>query len=626
MADKIYDAYHHEIELTDEQQACLKYSGNRTLMVKGIAGAGKSLVLMERARRLLANYGNDIKNKVAIFTYQNTLVSTTREFLKINGTNEDGALVTTINSHINKIYDMLAKFGAAPRLNYPSNNKSGVDQRISIIKQAIRLHKTRYGDHRFHNIDLEFWLEEFDWMKDMNIWSNDLDTYLQLPRTGRGSKVRMNDSDRVVAYNLFLCYCEILKNKKQGDWSDQTLFLIRHRDYVPENMKYEHILVDEAQDLSLAQMKAMMMLCKKDMLIAMDMNQRIFKKHWIPKQLGIETTTKKLTKSMRTTRQIDALAESIRCKNDKILSEDDKSLHAIPERSGDRLPDLVHLENPAEERKYVVNLVKEYLKSNEKITIGIIAAKNNQIPIYSDWFATENINHELVRKDSTFSIAKPGVKIASAYGAKGLEFDIVIIPMFHEGNFPYSFQAEDEESYEQFIIQMRNLVYVSMTRARYHLIITFTGNKCSRFFGEMTPELYTLTGNKPVIKEIKFIPKNKSVNITSGSENNKKTIQNHNANAIVQKPTDNDAGLNKKNAVNGDQKSNMSELVSFLYEKGIEVIDNRAKGGSLWAVGGANLNTILKETQDRFGALWIYKAGGSIPTKHRPAWQTKCKK
>ena len=74
MADKIYDAYHQEIELTDEQQACLKYSGDRTLMVKGLAGAGKSLVLMELARKMLAKYGADSKNKVAIFTFQKSQI------------------------------------------------------------------------------------------------------------------------------------------------------------------------------------------------------------------------------------------------------------------------------------------------------------------------------------------------------------------------------------------------------------------------------------------------------------------------------------------------------------------------------------------------------------------------
>lgn len=46
-------------------------------------------------------------------------------------------------------------------------------------------------------------------------------------------------------------------------------------------MKFEHILIDEAQDLSLAQMTAIMMLYKKDMVVAMDMNQRIFGKQLV---------------------------------------------------------------------------------------------------------------------------------------------------------------------------------------------------------------------------------------------------------------------------------------------------------------------------------------------------------
>ena len=150
------------------------------------------------------------------------------------------------------------------------------------------------------------------------------------------------------------------------------------------------------------------------------MNQRIFGKQWTAKQLGIETTTKKLTKSMRTTKQIDALAESVRSKNDGLLSEDDKSLRAIPEREGD-IPEIIHLEDQAAERKYVVNLIKTYLEQNDRITIGIIAAKNKQIPIYADWLASENINHEQVKKDSTFSMAKPGVKLVSAFGAKHYE-------------------------------------------------------------------------------------------------------------------------------------------------------------------------------------------------------------
>ena len=81
MSDTFHDAYGQEIELTSEQTACLKYTGNRTLMVKGYAGAGKSIVLMAIAEKYKQAYGKNAANKVAIFTFQNTLVATTKEIL-----------------------------------------------------------------------------------------------------------------------------------------------------------------------------------------------------------------------------------------------------------------------------------------------------------------------------------------------------------------------------------------------------------------------------------------------------------------------------------------------------------------------------------------------------------------
>ena len=431
MADKIYDVYHQEIELTSEQEACLKYTGNRTLMVKGYAGAGKSLVLMALAQKYLEKYGRDAKNKVGIFTFQNTLVSTMQEFLHVNGHPEDGVVVSTINSYIKSIYDLLVQAGAAPRRKYPFNNKAGAELRLTNVKRALSEHQTKYGKHRFHDVDPSFWVDEFDWMKEMNVWTDDLDYYLTLPRRGRGSKIRMSASDRVTAYQIYNFYCKYLDRTGQGDWADQTLFIVRHPELIPEKMKFEHVLIDEAQDLSMAQMTAIMRLYTKDMMVAMDMNQKIHNRHWTPKLLGIDTTTKKLTKSMRTTKQIEALAESLRSRNDDNLSDDDKSLRAIPERDG-KLPKIVHLEDQAAERKYVVNLVKAYQKENAKLTIGIIAAKNSQIKTYSDWLTSAGIQHEQVTKDSTFSMAKPGVKVVTAYGAKGLEFNCVIIPMFAE--------------------------------------------------------------------------------------------------------------------------------------------------------------------------------------------------
>ena len=603
MADKIYDVYHQEIELTSEQEACLKYTGNRTLMVKGYAGAGKSLVLMALAQKYLEKYGADAKNKVGIFTFQNTLVSTMREFLHVNGQPEDGVVVSTINSYVKGIYDLLVQSGAAPRRKYPFNNKAGADQRLTNVKKALSEHQTKYGKHRFHDVDPSFWVDEFDWMKDMNVWTDDLDYYLTLPRRGRGSKIRMSASDRVTAYQIYTFYCKFLERTGQGDWADQTLFIIRHPELIPERMKFEHVLIDEAQDLSMAQMTAIMRLYTKDMMVAMDMNQKIHSRHWTPKLLGIESTTKKLTKSMRTTKQIEALAESLRCRNDVNLSDDDKSLRAIPEREG-KIPKIVHLTDQAAERKYVVNLVQAYKSANPNLTIGIIASKNNQIKIYSDWLTSAGIQHEQVTKDSTFSMAKPGVKVVTAYGAKGLEFNCVIIPMFAEGYFPFKYTTDDPDAMADFIVKMRNLVYVSMTRAKNLLTITYWGKGGSRFIEEMNPFLYEWEG--PPMDPVKISPIGSPQGPTDGESTD---------------PADDGGGSSGSTLTQPGQ--NKGNLTDFLKGKGLEVIDKRGNGGALWVVGDKSIDPILKEARKQFGSLWTFSAKGGYATKHRSGWFTK---
>lgn len=598
MAEKIFDVYHQEIELTSEQEACLKYTGNRTLMVKGYAGAGKSLVLMALAQKYLEKYGPDAKNKVGIFTFQNTLVSSMRDFLHVNGQPEDGVVVSTINSYVKKIYDLLVQFGAAPRRKYPYDTKAGAAQRLTNVKKALSDHKTKYGKHRFHDVDPSFWIEEFDWMKDMNVWTDDLDYYLTLPRKGRGSKIRMSTADRITAYQIYTCYCKFLERTRQGDWADQTLFLVRHPELIPENMKFEHVLIDEAQDLSMAQMTAIMRLYTKDMMVAMDMNQKIHNRHWTPKLLGIESTTKKLTKSMRTTKQIEALAESLRCKNDVNLTDDDKSLRAIPEREG-AIPKIVHLKDLATERKYVINWIKAYQKSNPNITIGIIAAKNSQIKTYSDWLASAGIEHEQVKKDTTFSMARPGVKVVTAFGAKGLEFNCVIIPMFAEGYFPFNHHPDDAEEMAEFIIRMRNLVYVSMTRAKNLLTITYSGNSGSRFIKEMDPGLYELEGL--AIDSVVIPP-------------------------INPRPVVLPVVPPEKSPSGRSPETSQETLSDFLKSKGLEVIDKRYNNGALWVVGDKSIDPILRETRKKFGALWTFSAKGGSATKHRSGWFTKSSK
>jgi ATP-dependent DNA helicase UvrD/PcrA len=77
--------------------------------------------------------------------------------------------------------------------------------------------------------------------------------------------------------------------------------------------------------------------------------------------------------------------------------------------------------------------------------------------------------------------AEEGVSLMSLHRAKGLEFDTVVLAGAEEGLLPHQ-RALDEG--EAGVAEERRLLYVGITRARNHLMLTSA--RVRRFFGDMT--------------------------------------------------------------------------------------------------------------------------------------------
>ncbi|SDB54044.1 3'-5' exonuclease [Butyrivibrio sp. INlla16] len=485
MGEKFLNVYNKTIEMTDAQMDCIDYVGEKVLMVKGAAGTGKSAVIQYKALKYLEEYEAGKNNKVIIFTYNKSLVRATKQILSLNGDKSGYIKVTTPNAHFENI--CLA-------LKLDRNSICDQETKRRFVREALQEHKEAAGVHRLNRLSTDFWEDEIRWMKESNVTTNDKEYYLKkLKRPGRGTNVVFSDEEKEVAFDIFSCYMNILRRKKMVDWEDLPLYIIRHPERIPESFKYDHVLIDEAQDLSLAQMMAAMMIYKKDMFVALDINQRLYGKHWTTKQLGISSTTKKLEAPMRTTMQIEALAESLRAKNDDDFmdDEDDISLREIPKMLGTP-PTVAMFNSLQEEKEYVIRIIRAWLKESDEISIGILAAKKTQLDVYASWMTDAGIPKEIIKRDGDFDITKPGVKIVTTHSAKGMEFFRVIIPQFNEGNFPYGYSPKLEDEKREFLIKERNRAYVAMTRARVTLNITCNKNKKSRFFDSMDRRCYDL--------------------------------------------------------------------------------------------------------------------------------------
>jgi DNA helicase-2/ATP-dependent DNA helicase PcrA len=78
--------------------------------------------------------------------------------------------------------------------------------------------------------------------------------------------------------------------------------------------------------------------------------------------------------------------------------------------------------------------------------------------------------------------ARQGVHLLTYHGAKGLEFELVLLPRLEEKELPSKLARTAREVDEE-----RRVFYVGMTRAKRGLSITWVG-KPSRFLAELTPE------------------------------------------------------------------------------------------------------------------------------------------
>lgn len=60
-------------------------------------------------------------------------------------------------------------------------------------------------------------------------------------------------------------------------------------------------------------------------------------------------------------------------------------------------------------------------------------------------------------------------------------------------------------------------------------------------------------------------------------------------------------------------------LVNYLEKNGLEYIDDRAEGGSIWVIGDRGIESLLKPLEN-FGIRFRFKVTGGKASRNRPAW------
>ncbi|HEX4473336.1 MAG TPA: ATP-dependent DNA helicase UvrD2 [Nocardioides sp.] len=100
--------------------------------------------------------------------------------------------------------------------------------------------------------------------------------------------------------------------------------------------------------------------------------------------------------------------------------------------------------------------------------------------------------------------AAGGVTLATLHAAKGLEWDAVFLAGMHDGAMPLTYATTDAEIEEE-----RRLLYVGMTRAREHLVLSWAAARTpggrgsrrpSRFLDDLLPASARAASAKPKVR------------------------------------------------------------------------------------------------------------------------------
>jgi hypothetical protein len=398
-------------------------------LVRGVAGSGKTLVLVRRVRHV-AEQHPDAKILVMAFN-----VDISQDLRKRINLPEN--TVGVLNFH--KVCRMILK----------ANWQDPIS-----AKDWLR----KYEGEALRQLGLsaEFVAGEIAWRKELALF--DEAEYLDADRKGRGQ--RLDRAQREQISRIFNHYLEFQHTRRQRgeswyDWDDVPFLAWEALNSEhPMAGMYDAVFIDEAQDFAPSWIQVTKALLKPggNLFICDDPSQSIFCSYtWPQKGLSVVGRSRVLRVPFRSTREISQAAHS--------LIEADETLRQTEERAepdftsyelgSGPLPALIACKDQDAEIAFVGEKLQELLDNNvEPEQIAILCHNRWHLERWTNW-------------------QQRGVYVQHFEKMKGLEFAVVFIPHLQD-SFP---SANDPDA----VTGMRRKIFTAMTRARYRLTMSYHG-------------------------------------------------------------------------------------------------------------------------------------------------------
>ena len=453
-----------------QRRVAYRVSYNGPVQVTGGPGTGKTVVALHRVKHLLSRVPD---SRVLLTTYTNALAATLWENLALLLDDEEQLArveVTTVNAVAHRAVRNLA--GRVPTVIGDAEERQ-VWRRVC---RRLNLPWTeQFLAQEFRHVILAH-----------NVRS--LEDYRAASRRGRGSALGPRQRDRVwEAVDNFQKELSVAGSATHLQICALAAQLLGSADLTDHG--YDHVVVDEAQDLHPAQwrvLRAAVTPGRDDLFITGDPHQRIYDSRVSLNALGISVAgrSSRLRVNYRSTEEILAWSTGVLvgARIEDLSGDGDESLAGYRSLLHGRRPHAAGYPTAQAEVAALVERVREWLGSDVRSSeIAVCARFNTTLSAVRDELADAGIPSVYVRDQSSGDV--DGVRLATMHAMKGLEFRCVAVVGVTARALPFAKEITPAEvdplQHESDMLRERCLLFVACTRAREALYVSWSGSPSS---------------------------------------------------------------------------------------------------------------------------------------------------
>jgi superfamily I DNA/RNA helicase len=335
-------------------------------------------------------------------------------------------------------------------------------------------------------LDSDFILDEVDYV--LGRFSPDeLSTYTEVLRHGRGSTPRVDRSLRKrLLEEVIHPYAQWRNVSQFANWNDLAIQLSREK--LAE--AYDVIIVDEAQDFSANQIRALVNHSKPEFstTFILDAAQRIYPRAFAWSEVGITFTsanTHRLSDNHRNTVEIAAFArpllEGLDLTDDGTLPDFESCNAHGP------LPKVIK-GSFSQQTNYALKHIRTNMDLKNETAVFLHLKGGGWFDYLRSSLSRMNLAYVEISREDEWPAGPESIALSTFHSAKGLEFDHVVMLGLNKELTPHRAGVEASQ-----FDNLRRLVAMGVGRAKKSVILGFKTEDAPELVGFLDPATYLET-------------------------------------------------------------------------------------------------------------------------------------